>query len=154
MSLGSEIWGAVSVLICLVVRLHTYVSLQSIPGSLILYSMTSLYRHLTQRQSRGALPSHSLRSCILTSGLPITMKLSDFTLLVPILGLCSAQLEPNFTSNSGVKIFNPNNFFNTTGPWSLMSQAGDYLYIAGKLTVLPSNRGSWHYNQILTIPFF
>lgn len=42
-----------------------------------------------------------------------------------------AQLEPNFTSNAGVEIYNPSSFFNTTGPWSLMSQAGDFLYIAG-----------------------
>ena len=43
-----------------------------------------------------------------------------------------AQLEPNFTSNAGVEIYSPSSFFNTTGPWSLMSQAGDFLYIAGK----------------------
>lgn len=42
-----------------------------------------------------------------------------------------ANLEPNFTSNAGVEIYNPSSFFNTTGPWSLMSQAGDFLYIAG-----------------------
>ena len=42
-----------------------------------------------------------------------------------------AQLEPNYTSTSGLEIYNPSSFFNTTGPWSLMSQAGDTLYIAG-----------------------
>jgi 2-iminobutanoate/2-iminopropanoate deaminase len=46
-----------------------------------------------------------------------------------------AKLEPNFTSNAGVKIYNPSSFFNTTGPWSLMSQAGDNLYIAGALCI-------------------
>jgi hypothetical protein len=52
-------------------------------------------------------------------------------------GQSYAKLEPNFTSNAGVKIYNPSSFFNTTGPWSLMSQAGDNLYIAGA-----SNGGS------------
>lgn len=46
-----------------------------------------------------------------------------------------AKLEPNFTSNAGVKIYNPSSFFDTTGPWSLMSQAGDNLYIAGVLCI-------------------
>jgi len=55
-------------------------------------------------------------------------------LLVILLALAAqsyAKLEFNFTSNAGVKIYNPSSFFNTTGPWSLMSQAGDSLYIAG-----------------------
>ncbi|KAM0279434.1 hypothetical protein ACHAQH_004594 [Verticillium albo-atrum] len=56
-----------------------------------------------------------------------------------LLGLSLAQLEANFTSNSGVNIYNPSNFFNTTGPWSLMSQAGDNLYIAGMRGIFPSN---------------
>lgn len=52
--------------------------------------------------------------------------------VLPLLGLSFAQqLEPNYTSSSGVKIYNPSNFFTTTGPWSLMSHAGDTLYIAG-----------------------
>lgn len=51
--------------------------------------------------------------------------------LLSLLGLGLAQLEPNYTSSSGVSIFNPSTFFDTTGPWSLMSQAGDTLYIAG-----------------------
>lgn len=41
------------------------------------------------------------------------------------------RIEPNYTSPSGVQIFNPSNFFNATGPWSLMSIAGDTLYISG-----------------------
>lgn len=52
--------------------------------------------------------------------------------VLPLLGLSFAQqLEPNYTSSSGVKIYNPSSFFTTTGPWSLMSHAGDTLYIAG-----------------------
>jgi len=49
-----------------------------------------------------------------------------------------AQLQPNFTSPAGVEIYNPSSFFNTTGPWSLMSQAGDTLYIAGRYTLPPT----------------
>jgi 2-iminobutanoate/2-iminopropanoate deaminase len=56
---------------------------------------------------------------------------SQFVTLLAFSGLTSAQLEPNHTSPSGVEIYNPSSFFNTTGPWSLMSQAGDTLYIAG-----------------------
>ncbi|KAI0176473.1 YjgF-like protein [Hypoxylon sp. FL1284] len=51
----------------------------------------------------------------------------------------SAKLEPNYTSPSGVQIFNPSRFFNTTGPWSLMSVAGDTLYISGMRGIYPSN---------------
>jgi hypothetical protein len=50
---------------------------------------------------------------------------------LPLLGWASAQLEPNYTSPAGVDIYNPSNFFTTTGPWSLMSHAGDTLYVAG-----------------------
>ncbi len=57
----------------------------------------------------------------------------DVIALLPLLGLSSAQLRPNFTSASSVSIYNPSGFFNTTGPWSLMSKAGDMLYIAGTL---------------------
>jgi hypothetical protein len=66
-------------------------------------------------------------------------------LLLALAGQSHAKLEPNFTSNAGVKIYNPSSFFNTTGPWSLMSQAGDNLYIADALPTgaqtLSSNRG-------------
>lgn len=51
--------------------------------------------------------------------------------LLSLLGLSLAQIQPNFTSDSGVSIYNPSSFFNTTGPWSLMSHAGDTLYVAG-----------------------
>ena len=51
--------------------------------------------------------------------------------LLAVAGQALAQLTPNFTSPAGVEIYNPSSFFNTTGPWSLMSQAGDTLYISG-----------------------
>lgn len=51
--------------------------------------------------------------------------------------LACAKLQPNWTSPAGVSIYNPDNFFDVTGPWSLMSSAGDHLYVAGAL--LPSN---------------
>lgn len=50
---------------------------------------------------------------------------------LPLLRSSSGQLEPNYTSSSGVNIYNPSTFFNTTGSWSLMSKAGDTLYISG-----------------------
>ncbi|OTB06010.1 hypothetical protein M426DRAFT_319376 [Hypoxylon sp. CI-4A] len=50
-----------------------------------------------------------------------------------------AKLEPNYTSPSGVQIFNPPNFFNATGPWSIMSIAADTLYISGMRGIYPSN---------------
>jgi hypothetical protein len=62
----------------------------------------------------------------------VNMLFSAVLSVLPLLGLSFAQqLEPNYTSSSGVKIYNPSNFFTTTGPWSLMSHAGDTLYIAG-----------------------
>ncbi|KAF2174598.1 YjgF-like protein [Zopfia rhizophila CBS 207.26] len=66
------------------------------------------------------------------------MRLQAITLL-QLFGLGLAQLEPNFTSSSGVSIFNPSSFFDPTGPWSLMSKAGDTLYIAGMRGIFPSN---------------
>lgn len=60
--------------------------------------------------------------------------------LLPLLGLVGAQIEANFTSDSGVSIYNPSDFFDTTGPWSLMSQAGDTLYIAGSSPTAPRAR--------------
>ncbi|KAI1209019.1 YjgF-like protein [Annulohypoxylon truncatum] len=53
---------------------------------------------------------------------------------------CShGRIKPNYTSPSGVQIFNPSNFFNATGPWSLMSIAGDTLYISGMRGIYPPN---------------
>ncbi|KAJ2972620.1 hypothetical protein NQ176_g7054 [Zarea fungicola] len=63
----------------------------------------------------------------------------DILFLLPLLGLTTALLQANFTSSSGVSIYNPSNFFNATGPWSIMSKAGDTLYIAGMRGIYPSN---------------
>lgn len=54
--------------------------------------------------------------------------------LLPLAALSWAQLQPNWTSPAGVSIYNPDDFFDTTGPWSLMSSAGDHLYIAGSVS--------------------
>ncbi|KAI0158309.1 YjgF-like protein [Xylariaceae sp. FL1272] len=59
--------------------------------------------------------------------------------LMSMLGLASAKLTPNHTSTAGVEIYNPGNFFETTGPWSLMSKAGDFLYIAGMRGIYTQN---------------
>lgn len=56
----------------------------------------------------------------------------QLTALLPLLGLSFAQIEPDYTSSTCVSIYNPSDFFDTTGPWSLMSKAGDTLYIAGQ----------------------
>ena len=63
--------------------------------------------------------------------------------LLALAGHSYAKLEPNFTSNAGVKIYNPSSFFNTTGPWNVMSQAGDSLYIAGGSATAPSRQAFW-----------
>lgn len=60
--------------------------------------------------------------------------------VLSLLGLSFAQLEPNYTSPAGVSIYNPSDFFDTTGPWSLMSQAGDNLYIAGSSPQTPERK--------------
>ena len=51
--------------------------------------------------------------------------------LLPLMGQTLAILQPNHTTYAGVSVYNPGNFFTTTGPWSLMSHAGGSLYIAG-----------------------
>ncbi|TDZ25352.1 RutC family protein [Colletotrichum orbiculare MAFF 240422] len=51
----------------------------------------------------------------------------------------SLSLEPNYTSPAGVEIYNPSVLFTPTGPWSLMSKAGDTLYIAGMRGIYPAN---------------
>ncbi|CAJ2510113.1 Uu.00g060130.m01.CDS01 [Anthostomella pinea] len=50
-----------------------------------------------------------------------------------------AKLQPNYTSPAGVEIYNPSTFFASTGPWSLMSKAGNVLYIAGMRGIYRSN---------------
>ncbi|KAK1964104.1 endoribonuclease L-PSP [Colletotrichum sublineola] len=64
--------------------------------------------------------------------------------LLGILSMVSAAgslrlLEPNYTSPAGVEIYNPSVLFTPTGPWSLMSKAGNILYIAGMRGIYPSN---------------
>ena len=61
------------------------------------------------------------------------------SLLVLMLALLSttrsncqlSSLDANYTSPSGVGIYNPSLSFKPTGPWSLMSSAGGTLYVAG-----------------------
>ena len=43
-------------------------------------------------------------------------------------------VEANYTSPVGVNIYNPDESFASNGPWSLMSKAGNTLYIAGKMS--------------------
>lgn len=62
------------------------------------------------------------------------MRLSP--VLLSLIGAATAVLEPNYTSPAGVEIYNPSTFFNTTGPWSLMSKAGNTLYIAGASAIV------------------
>ncbi|PNY23875.1 Uncharacterized protein TCAP_06184 [Tolypocladium capitatum] len=61
-----------------------------------------------------------------------------FLFLLPLLGQSLALLQPNYTSSAGVSIYNPGNFFPATGPWSLMSHAGENLYIAGMRGIDPA----------------
>ncbi|KAK7986893.1 hypothetical protein PG988_001881 [Apiospora saccharicola] len=49
------------------------------------------------------------------------------------------QITPNYTSPLGVDIFNPAQIFRASGPWSMMSRAGDTLYISGMRGFYPSN---------------
>ncbi|KAK1674948.1 endoribonuclease L-PSP [Colletotrichum godetiae] len=61
--------------------------------------------------------------------------------ILPILvsAASSLNLEPNYTSPAGVEIFNPSVLFPPTGPWSLMSKAGNTVYVAGMRGIYPSN---------------
>ncbi|TQN67858.1 2-iminobutanoate/2-iminopropanoate deaminase, partial [Colletotrichum shisoi] len=58
------------------------------------------------------------------------MKLLVIFSLLP--AASSLPLESNYTSPAGVEIYNPSTLFTPTGPWSLMSKAGNTIYIAGK----------------------
>ncbi|KAF6810270.1 endoribonuclease l-psp [Colletotrichum plurivorum] len=51
----------------------------------------------------------------------------------------AATLTPNYTSPAGVEIYNPSTLFKPTGPWSLMSRAGDTIYVAGMRGIYPAN---------------
>lgn len=59
------------------------------------------------------------------------MRFFHLAALLPLVGQSLALLQPNYTTSAGVSVYNPGDFFTTTGPWSLMSHAGDSLYIAG-----------------------
>jgi 2-iminobutanoate/2-iminopropanoate deaminase len=72
-------------------------------------------------------------------------------ILLALAGHSYAKLEPNFTSNAGVKIYNPSSFFNTTGPWSLMSQGGDSFYIAGTSVTALSRQAFWPEHSVYSI---
>ncbi|KAL1735078.1 Endoribonuclease L-PSP/chorismate mutase-like protein [Schizophyllum commune] len=51
----------------------------------------------------------------------------------------SAAQQANYTSPQGVEILNPSQSISATGPWSLMSIAGDSVYVAGMRGIYPSN---------------
>ncbi|TRM63525.1 Endoribonuclease L-PSP/chorismate mutase-like protein [Schizophyllum amplum] len=50
-----------------------------------------------------------------------------------------AAQQANFTSPLGVEIYNPADGIDATGPWSLMSVAGNTVYVAGMRGIYPSN---------------
>ena len=49
------------------------------------------------------------------------------------------QTTSNYTSPLGVEIYNPAQLFRASGPWSMMSRAGDTLYISGNIPTRVSN---------------
>lgn len=62
----------------------------------------------------------------------MTMKLTiAVTSLVASPAFTVGQATPNYTSPLGVEIYNPAQLFNASGTWSLMSRAGNTLYISG-----------------------
>jgi 2-iminobutanoate/2-iminopropanoate deaminase len=54
-----------------------------------------------------------------------------FASLAALSSVAMAVLQPDYISPAGVEIYNPSTFFNATGPWSIMSKAGNTLYISG-----------------------
>ncbi|KAK8087699.1 hypothetical protein PG997_002660 [Apiospora hydei] len=48
-------------------------------------------------------------------------------------------VTPNYTSPLGVDVYNPAQLFNASGTWSMMSRAGNTLYISGMRGFYPSN---------------
>ncbi|KAK6821078.1 hypothetical protein PG987_015478 [Apiospora arundinis] len=70
----------------------------------------------------------------------MTMKLTiAVTSLVASPAFTVGQATPNYTSPLGVEIYNPAQLFNASGTWSLMSRAGNTLYISGMRGFYPSN---------------
>ncbi|KAI9800476.1 MAG: hypothetical protein M1833_003362 [Piccolia ochrophora] len=71
------------------------------------------------------------------------MRLSVINMLcVSGFGLGAAMQEvpeANYTSPNGVGIYNPETSIDPSGPWSLMSIAGDTVYIAGMRGIFPTN---------------
>ncbi|KAK7913782.1 hypothetical protein PG985_011485 [Apiospora marii] len=60
--------------------------------------------------------------------------------ITPLMAMAAfGQTTPNYTSPLGVDIYNPAQLFNTSGPWSMMSRAGNILYISGMRGFYPSN---------------
>ncbi|KAL1717967.1 Endoribonuclease L-PSP/chorismate mutase-like protein [Schizophyllum commune] len=59
-------------------------------------------------------------------------------LAAAVLPFVAAQ-QANYTSPQGVEILNPSQSISATGPWSLMSIAGDSVYVAGMRGIYPSN---------------
>ena len=70
------------------------------------------------------------------------MRFNALSLLPLLAGQSLALLQPNYTTSAGVSIYNPGDFFTTTGPWSLMSHAGESLYIAGSYSLARAERSS------------
>ncbi|OAG01231.1 YjgF-like protein [Paraphaeosphaeria sporulosa] len=68
------------------------------------------------------------------------MKFSSSLIVLCVgFGLASGKLTPNYTSPLGVEVYNPDQLFNVSGPWSLMTKAGNLLYISGMRGFHPSN---------------
>ncbi|KAK8087352.1 endoribonuclease L-PSP [Apiospora phragmitis] len=61
------------------------------------------------------------------------------TPLIAFAAYATRQAAPNYTSPLGVDIYNPAELFNASGTWSMMSRAGNTLYISGMRGFYPSN---------------
>lgn len=61
---------------------------------------------------------------------------ASLTMTFAYTGYASGYTKPNYTSPLGVEIYNPDELFNASGPWSMMSKAGNTLYISGWCTDL------------------
>lgn len=48
----------------------------------------------------------------------------------PMVSAALGQATPNYTSPLGVDIYNPAQLFNASGTWSMVSRAGNTLYIS------------------------
>ncbi|KAK7994645.1 hypothetical protein PG991_016233 [Apiospora marii] len=60
--------------------------------------------------------------------------------ITPLMAFAAfGQTTSNYTSPLGVDIYNPAQLFTASGPWSMMSRAGNTLYISGMRGFYPSN---------------